>query len=303
MFDVRRFYEDYDIEYLEGDESHKHCRPGWVQAECPRCTGNPGYHLGFSEDSGMFVCWRCGYMPLIEAIRRFTGKSWPQAKAIARQYGGGKTYRRYKKTAKEKDIDCKLPKETLDYMPKRHRRYLENRNFDPDRLMDIWDIQATGKFGPYANRIIAPVYYRNILMSFQGRDVTGESELPYKACTMDNEKRHHKHCLYGMDLAISESVLVVEGITDVWRMGIGAVATFGIKYTEAQVLLLYHHFRRIYVMFDETEKQAQDMAKQLVHQLCTMGRKCEHIQLDINHDPGDLSDKDAQYVMRELLIR
>lgn len=304
MLDIRRFYEDFGIEFLEGDDHHKHCRRGWVQAECPRCSGNPGYHIGFSEDSGQFVCYRCGFVPAVEAIKLFSNKSWVEAKELLRRYGGTPTKKkRYQKTAKEKDIDCEFPRGTLKGFPKRHRHYLEDRNFDPDKLIDNWDLHATGRKGSYANRIIAPVYYRNILMSYQGRDITGESDMPYKACGMEYEKRHHKHCLYGMDLALSESVLVVEGITDVWRMGIGSVATFGISFTEAQVLLLYYNFKHIFVMFDPTEKQAQEQSKKLVNQLAVLGREAEHITLEADCDPGELSDEDSKYIMRELLIK
>jgi len=305
MLNIRKFYEDRDIDYYEGDYPDKHCRDGWVQTECPRCgSGSGKLHLGCSEESGCFVCWSCGFIPALEAIRLFTGKSWTESKELLKRYGGGgEKKKRHRKTAKEKDIDCELPKGTLNNFPKRHREYLENRNFDPDKLIDTWDLHATGKKGSYANRIIAPIYYRNILMSYQGRDITGKSDMPYKACAMEYEKRHHKHCLYGLDMALSESVLVVEGIADVWRMGIGSVCTFGIKFTEAQVLLLYHNFKRIYVLFDETEQQALESAWKLTQQLATLGREAEHITLGIDHDPGDLSDKDARWIMRELLIK
>jgi len=303
-FNARKFFEAYGIEYYEGDYPDKHTRDGWIQTTCPRCGNGSGkLHLGFSEDSGCFVCWSCGFIPTLEAIRRFTGTSWTQAKSIVRQYGGTAKKRRYKKTAKEKDIDCELPKGTLDYFPKLHREYLENRNFDPDDLISLWDLKATGKKGDYAKRIVAPVYYRDTLMSYQGRDVTNRSKLPYKACAEENEKRHHKHCLYGIDLAVGEAVLVVEGITDAWRMGIGAVATFGIKYTEAQVLLLYYHYKRIFVMFDQGEEQAQQQAKELTHRLSVMGKEAENITINKECDPGDLSNEEANFIMRDLLIR
>lgn len=302
-FDVVSFYEDYGIEYHEGDHPHPHCRPGWIQAECPRCSGNPGFHIGFSENTGQFVCWRCGFVPLLEAIKLFVGTSWPDAKRIAKKYGGDKVYQKYERAPKEKDIDVTLPKSTLDTFPKRHRQYLEERNFDPNKLIDMWDLRATGKKGicKYKNRIIAPIYYRNKLMSYQSRAIE-DIEPRYMACEMENERRHHKYCLYGLDMCIGKSVLVVEGITDVWRMGIGTVSTFGIKYTETQVLLLAKHFENIFVLFDETEQAAQDQAKKLSQTLSTMGKHSEHITLGIDHDPAELSDEDSRYVMRELLI-
>ena len=304
MFDVHNFYDDYGIDYYEGDYHHQHCREGWTQTECPRCSGNPGLHLGFSGSSGQFVCWRCGFMPIIEAIRLFLGVSWPEAKRIAKKYGGEKVYHKYERAPKEKNIKVMLPTSTLDSFPKRHRQYLEERNFDPDKLIDLWDLKATGKKGvcKYKNRILAPYYYRNTLMSYQTRALKN-IEPRYMACSMDNERRHHKYCLYGIDMCLGKSVLVVEGITDVWRMGIGAVSTSGIKYTETQVLLLAKHFENVFVLYDETEQVAQDQAKKLSQTLSTMGKYSEHITLGIDHDPAELSDKDAKYLMRELLIK
>lgn len=303
MFDVKRFYEDYDIDYYEGDNPHKHCRPGWIQTECPRCSGNPGLHLGFSENTGQFVCWRCGFMPITEAIRRHLSVSWPEAKRIAKQYGGGKDYRRYERAPKEKDIDVMFPEGTLDHFPKRHRQYLESRNFDPDHLIDLWDLRATGTLGTYKNRIVAPVYYKNKLMSYQARTILGEVEPRYKACEIEKERRHHKYCLYGLDMTIGDSVLVVEGISDVWRMGIGSVATFGIKFTQTQVLLLVKHFKNIFVFFDPQEDIAQTQAEKLTRELATMGKEAETIIYDSDCDPGSLSNKDARFIMRDLLIR
>lgn len=302
MFNIRKFYEDYNIEYYEGEHSHAHCRPGWINTSCIRCTGNPGLHLGFSENSGQFVCWRCGFIPLIQGIKLFTGKPWHECKRIIEQYGGVKKYMRHVKEPKEKDIDVIFPKGTLKEFPETHKKYLEKRNFDPDELIDTWDLSATGMLGNYKFRIIAPIYYRNILMSYQGRDITDRAFAKYMACDTELEKRHHKHCLYGMDMVSSETVLVVEGITDVWRLGPGAIATFGIKYTEAQVLLLYHNFKRIFVMFDWMDSQAIKQAKKLVMQLNTLGKESYFIQLDKQCDPGDLSPDDAKYVMRDLLI-
>ena len=303
MFDFRQFCEDYGIDIA--DESHKHSRADWINVECFRCTGNPGYHLGFSEQSGQFVCWRCGYVPFIQAIRGLAKVSdWNKAKQLAKEYGGyEKRLRRYAKEPKEKDIETKLPEGLLDDFPKKHKEYLESRNFDPDYLIDMWDLKATGPLGRYKNRIIAPVYYRGILMSYQGRDITDSDKAKYKACSEENEKRHHKNCLYGLDMSTGRTGVVVEGITDVWRLGPGSVATFGIKYTDVQTLLLYKHFDRIFVLFDETDPEADHKGRELSMQLSLMGKEAEKIALGLDCDPGALSDDDAKYVMRELLVR
>lgn len=303
MFDFESFCDDYGIDIAP--DSHKHSRPGWINVECPRCTGNPGYHLGFSENSGQCVCWRCGFVPLIQAVQKLSGAvSWQEAREIAKRYGAAeKTDKRYKREPKERNVITKFPKGTLDYFPKRHENYLESRYFDPEYLVETWDLRATGSLGDYKHRIIAPIYYRDILMSYQGRDITGKSTAKYKACSTDEERRHHKYCLYGLDMAMSRAAVVVEGITDVWRLGPGAVATFGIKYKEAQTLLLYKHFDRIFVLFDETDPESHKQGMKLAMQLSLMGKEAIKIDLGLDCDPGDLSEDDANYLMRELFIK
>ena len=86
--DIIKFYEDYGISYLL--EGHKHCRPGWVNTECPFCTGNPGVHLGFSLTENYFHCWRCGGKNTVETIQKLVGCSKDEARRIFKEYGGRK---------------------------------------------------------------------------------------------------------------------------------------------------------------------------------------------------------------------
>lgn len=44
--DIVRLYHDYGVDHRT--EGHKHCRPGWVNTECPFCEGNKGFHLGWN---------------------------------------------------------------------------------------------------------------------------------------------------------------------------------------------------------------------------------------------------------------
>ena len=54
-----QLYQDYNVPFQT--EGHKHCRDGWVNTECPFCTGNPGLHLGATLDGKIFTCWRDGW--------------------------------------------------------------------------------------------------------------------------------------------------------------------------------------------------------------------------------------------------
>lgn len=299
-FNARKFYEDHGIDYYSGNYPHKHTRPGWIQIECPCCTGNPGLHLGFHEEQGFFVCYRCGWHPNERIIQKLIDVPWKEAKRVKREYGGRTTITKAPRRTKEKDITVKLPLGSRE-LQENHRKYLENRGFDPDELDDIWDLYGTPHIGPYKMRIIAPIYYRDKLVSYQGRDITGLSQMKYKACSKKEERIHHKDVVYGYDLVRKDAVLV-EGIFDVWRLGPGAIATFGIMYTESQLNLL-SKLRRVFILYDEGDSQAMEQAEKLCCSLNLLGTESEIITTGKTHDPGEYSKKEAEYLMRELLIK
>ncbi|MFZ2799119.1 MAG: hypothetical protein WAZ30_02760, partial [Syntrophorhabdus sp.] len=83
--DIERLYRDFGVDYAS--EGHRHARPGWINASCPFCTGNPGYHLGFDLDGNYYYCWRCGWHPIIQTISKLTNISEPEVRKFIKQYG------------------------------------------------------------------------------------------------------------------------------------------------------------------------------------------------------------------------
>lgn len=300
MFDCRKFYEDHGINYHDGESQHKHCRPNWIQIECPFCTGNPGLHLGYNEISGYFRCWRCGFHSIDEVVRSVVGVSWSRAKEIKRQYGGRTGREKPIYAPKIKNIEVSLP-EGIGPLKKRHKNYLRERRFNPKVLEDIWDLMGTNGKGPYKNRIIAPIYHKGELVSYQGRDITGEQSIRYKACRKDDEKILHQEVLYGYDLCDKKSVVLVEGITDAWRLGPGAVASFGLGVSPGQLKLL-SKIDNIFIMRDFSDPQAIKEAEYITAELSLLGCNVEMIWIEKGTDPGDLSQKEADWLMRELLL-
>ncbi|KKL57058.1 hypothetical protein LCGC14_2239220, partial [marine sediment metagenome] len=87
-------------------------------------------------------------------------------------------------------------------------------------------------------------------VSFVGADVTRQAKVPYKNASESESVIPIKSCLYNLDNA-NETVILVEGITDVWRIGDGSVATFGKKVTDEQVnLLIRKRIKRVYILSD-----------------------------------------------------
>ncbi len=287
-------------------EDHKHYREGWVQVECPFCTGNAGYHLGWSIFDEYFNCWRCGWHSMEEVVATLTGTDRASIQKVLREYRTrSKRTKAGQSTLSASAASLKLP--ICKELGMLHKKYLHSRGFLSGKLEALWNLRGTIGIGGYANRIIAPIYLHKRMVSFQGRDITGTHTLRYKACKKEKEVVHHKHTLYGIDHC-EDSVVVVEGITDVWRLGYGSVCTFGIKFTPSQVRMLAERKRR-YILFDTEDKQARTQGRNLAEQLSSFPGTTEYIELKGNllwqdkrggKDPGNLKQKEADAIMEEL---
>ena len=297
MFDAERFCNDYEIDFQTAEQS-KHARHGWIQIVCPFCKGNPGWHGGFNIDRGYYNCWRCGNTWLPVVIQNFTGLDISDSLELIKSYTSGDLIDEYRtqKFAKE----TTLPDECIP-MTEQQRNYLIKRNYDPDELIETWGLLGTGNIGEYNYRIIAPIFLNKILISYQGRDYTGLCSIQYKACAAENEVYRHQHTLYGIDNAKNDTVIICEGITDVWRIGPDSVATFGIEYTAPQIRLLASKYKNAYVLFDN-DPQAQVKAEEIYYHLIAFNIECEIITLDDYQDPGQMLPKDARQLRKALLF-
>ena len=294
-----KLLKDHHIEYIT--EGNKHCTRGWVNLHCPFCEGSQNYHLGYDLTRDYYTCWRCGYHSTIEVIQKLTGTNKHEAYQILKQYGG--------KSSLPKSVHLQIKRKKLKYpygtdvLQNNHKQYLEKRKFDPDKLQTIWGILGTGPTAlldniNFSHRILAPIYYQNKIVSYQARDITNKSKLKYLTCPKNREEIHHKHILYGLHKCRSKTVILVEGITDVWRLGPGAVACFGIGWKIQQQRLLVKNFQRIVIMFDN-DSHAQKQAQALSAELSLKGK--EVIQNTVQDDPATLNQKDADHLMRQFL--
>lgn len=298
-FDALRFLRENDILH---STDNGHCTANWVQIQyCPFC-GSTNYHLGIHLTGGGVNCWRCGVHPLRETIRELLKCSWRKVNSIIEAYSQIEDTQiptQHSDTRVHKLKSVSFPLGTTE-LKDIHKRYLESRRYDPELLEWQWGLKGTGIIGSYKMRVIAPITHNGIIVSYQGRDITGSSRLRYKTCPKALELRSHKECLYGLDKITKNSVVVVEGITSVWRLGIGAVATFGITWTMAQAHLL-SNMEKVFLLFD-TEEQAQIQAEKLAFLLSNSRVKhIEVVQLEKVNDPADLSDDEAKALMKELL--
>jgi hypothetical protein len=257
---LRELLTHLDISFKETGESPL-VTAGWIGTVCPWCgkgTGKPG--LGIHVQTLKLSCWKCGSHDLAGFLQESTNLPWGQIKLILRNLDaiGGvpapeKSSGRYRE-----------PLGVGELLPA-HRNYLIKRGFDPDEIGEVWGVRGIGVGGNYQWRLFLPVSDGKKPVSWTTRAV-GNVELRYISAPPTDETVPLKSTLYGRHLA-RNAVVVVEGPTDAWRIGPGAVATYGLSHTPAQVALIATYPVRA-ICFD-TEPTAQRRARKLADDLAT----------------------------------
>ncbi len=294
----RVIYDEYHIPYTEQSN-------GWVNTRCPFC-GDTGEHLGCAPNSSVYHCWKCGWHPADITISKLLGVSIDEARRVlATNRQGVPTARSNIDANRKVHIHpFKLPPNGP--LTKLHGNYLRQRGFDPVQLARQWGLCSTGPIAlldgiNYARRVLIPIKWGGEVVTFQARDTTGLSGTKYLACPADREVKSIKSILYIDEeyWATHDTCILVEGVTDVWRLGPAAGATFGIDFKLEQVLAVPRHMKRIWILYDP-EPQAQRQARQLKVKLQMMGKDVQLHVLD-GTDPGDLSQNEADYLVKQLI--
>lgn len=268
-------------------------QPGWINIQCPFCDDQKA-HGGFNIKGGYYNCWKCGGKSNPKVVSHLLSINYYEAVKLLEQYGTGSNseHKQIKKKAEAEKIIWPANCHDLNHA---HKKYLWARNFDPTKMVELWGIRGTGPIGPYKFRIIVPIYHNGKLVSYQGRDITNRADLRYKACPVEKEVIHHKHIVYGLDHVTNGRAIIVEGVFDVWRLGYGAVSTFGTEVTNEQCILLAERLKEAYICFDD--ENAEDKASSLANRLVALGVSVDLIEIDAD-DPAELSDMEAAKMMK-----
>ena len=298
--DIIRLYQDYSVDFLT--EGHKHCREGWVNTPCPFCAGNPGYHLGYNIDDNYYMCWRCGWHPVAPTIATLLNINEQQARKILRQYGIIVPRLQKQPTTDIKKVEHTFPS-GVGPCGTMHDIYLMLRKFDPEKIKKEWNILGTGPISvldgiDYKFRIMIPFIWNGQQVSFDSRDITGKHPSKYMACPKNHEIIPHKEILYGKQDKWKETGILVEGPTDVWRLGTSSFAVSGIKYTNQQVREIFRVFKRVAVVFDD-DPQAVVQANKIVAELKFRG--VDAFRVNIVGDPGSMDQAEADYLVKQLI--
>ena len=239
-----RILNDYNIEYwTEGKNVSKDS----VNVTCPFCNDHSN-HCGIFEDTFVFHCWKCNATgPFIRLFQQLTNLSSTECERIVNS-----SEISFKQSSKEqinqlinkeqtdevlnnKNLEINLPEYSELITPKTKSvlldNYLKRRNISLDTILEYNCYIC--EVGKYMHRMIIPIYYEEKLVCYQAADLTGRADLKYDIPKQVDINTY----LYGID-NISTSMILVEGILDVWRLEEFDCATFGTHITDAQKNLI-----------------------------------------------------------------
>jgi len=189
-------------------------------------------------------------------------------------------------------------------------RYLQSRGFDLDYLAKFYRVGwcNNAMYQLASGRIIIPVFKEGVLKGWQAR-YPGEMNwkrkgAPPKYFTMPGMPR--RHVLYNFGRACQyRTIVLVEGVTDVWRFGAMAVCTFGDTLTPMQRQQLVKDCRdyNLVVLYDP-EAMVKPNIQEMLESLKTTWRggaaAAIGVTLPDGTDPGSLSREFLRaYVERE----
>ena len=259
-FDAIAFLQDRGIPF---DTEGENVSVGWIGVNCPFCADHLN-HCGIHLESNVFSCWICAEKGgILNFIQEVESCSYKEAIKIALQFG--------KDFTRQQDLPLLLsdgtghrvrevlPITSQDNLPKMHTKYLLSRKFSPEYLIHKYKIKAVHTIGRYRFRIITPFFLRSELVTFNARDVTGKRSPPYLACPDKSSIVSIKKTLYNID-TVRKKALLVEGITDVWRIGDGSIANSGVTFTDEQVeLLMEREVEEVIIVFDKGANRQADI--------------------------------------------
>jgi len=189
----------------------------------------------------------------------------------------------------------------LDQLDAEHpaRAYVTSRGFDPAALAKDYKVSfcesALGGFRSAQGRIIVPIIMDGEQLSWQGRyfpDVNWkETGIPkYYNCPGVSKRL----LVYGLDAAKSlPFCIIVEGVTDVWAIGPGAVCILGKSLSEHQFNKIKNAgFKSIVVMLDA---DAQNEAADLLSRFKSFS-SVVNVEIPDNADPASMIHADQEGV-------
>jgi DNA primase len=294
LLDICKYLDEVGIRY---SHSGKNVSEGNIGIQCPFCD-DPSDHLGIHLENKTINCWRCGArgtaIKLIMKLERIGFEQALEKIASLTSHRKDLTQNRTRFDSERRTgiSTLTLPKESQSVLLDKHRNFLIKRRFDPDHIFSKYDLRCVEHSVDWQFRLIIPIKRHGRAVAWTGRDVTGQAPVPYLNAPKEQCVVPVKETLYNLD-SVRDTAIVVEGPLDVWRIGDGAVCTYGTKYTKQQILLL-SSLRRVFVLFDS---DAKNLAKNFGTDLSLFVPQTEVIELD-SGDPADMAPSDVQQLRK-----
>ena len=277
----------------------------WVNTNCPFCVNPKDTHFngGFNILNPRYNCWRCGSHSWYDALSKILNIPVNQITQFTKQYNFISKEKDTKKVARGEHLD--LPGYRLEEF---ERDYLKNRGFDVDYLQSKFFIRGGGKTGEWSYRILIPIYYKNVLVSWTGRSTLDKKVLKalniprYKNLSVEQSVINPKEICFNLDNSTKDSVILVEGPFDVLKMGNDTICSLGTGVTPEQTLFLKNRYKKIFICFDN-EPSAQAHGREVGMNLSSVGVNVELVNIcepfDKN-DPGELDYNEVKLIKEEL---
>jgi DNA primase len=300
-------YSDVDVESLFSSEgvpfrtSGKNISAGWIGVNCPFC-GEQNNHCGVNLDSKRYSCWVCSASgTLAKLVGVLLGLTYGQANKIIDGHRGF----RYDAPIRELSKEVIMPSH-MSELTKIGRTYLKRRGFDPDEIIKKYHLKETNMFSylkikddtwDFRWRIIIPIIMEREIVTYTGRDFTNSIDPRYRNAPIEAGTMLTSECVYNLD-SITDKALIVEGPTDVWKLGDEAIATLGVKFSHSQInKILQKELKKIVILFDAG---AEGAARILADALNPYVRNLK-VFIVQDMDPGSMDMIEAHKLKYDLL--
>ncbi len=283
--DIKSILNEYRVPFRSAGQ-HEHARHGWVQIDCPFCSPRSSrFRLGINLVGGYANCWSCGHRRLLDVLHEALRLPYSECNGLLGRVGWARPERAPVARGRFREPKGVGPL----WAP--HRRYLEKRGFDPDLIQELWDVQGIGIASRLAWRLWIPIHLEGHPVSWTSRSIGDADHSKYITAKPDEEDVTAKTLLYGEDY-VRQVMVICEGPLDVWAIGPGAVATFGLSYTRDQFFRMVDHPVRV-VCFD-SEPSAQLVARRLVDELKLWPGETYNVELQTGKDPAECDGKELE---------
>jgi len=190
------------------------------------------------------------------------------------------------------------------------KRYLTSRGYDPDEITARFAVRSTNinsevkhddRIISFKHRIFIPFIMNNEIVSYTCRSVNDKIKPKYKHAPNELSIVPPASTIYNYDsIQAGGKVIIVEGPTDVWRLGNESVSIQGVTYTKEQIAFLFRKdIQKAVVLFDEN---AMDKAERLANALHLKIPDVSYTSLKCG-DPGELSVQEAESLKWQLLYK